>query len=237
MGLVSRVLRPVPRACDQEPLPLQDAQRSEPPVEYFTGPSMAPAFKESFDDIEHKFAGMQYLADHTASCIQLVLKLTKGVEGRILFDKNQFMSSSAARQCARMQELWDAGCEMRLLKPKGGGYASMHVKCWILDERVLLTGSVNLTHGGLDNNKEQLLRIRDKTVVQEALADFEATWLEAEVVTQELMNAMQEAWDKREEKKRVAYQGRPRSCSVSRSLSHALDDATRCTSEPQLNRE
>ena len=92
----------------------------------------------------------------------------------------------------------------------------MHVKTLVFDRKVLLTGSVNLTHNGMENNKEHLYRISDSQLIAEVLADFEQVWASAEPVTQEVIADMMERHTKRA--------SRPRSKSVSRSLSTELDD-------------
>ena len=107
---------------------------------------------------------------------------------------------------------------MRLVKPTGSGFASMHAKCWIIDGHTLLSGSLNLTHGGLDHNVEHLFKITDQMVVNQALCDFERHWADAEPVTQAEIDRMQEKWDKTHVKRE-----RSGSRSVSRSLSQELE--------------
>ena len=58
-----------------------------------------------------------------------------------------------------MKDLWEAGCEIRALKTPTGGFSCMHVKSVIFDDKVALTGSVNLTHYGMGHNKEHIVRI------------------------------------------------------------------------------
>ena len=79
----------------------------------------------------------------------------------------------------------------------------MHTKTWILDEATVLTGSVNLSHGGLENNKEHLYEIRDPQVVKEVLEDFEETWQGAEIVEQSHIEIMQRTSQLREQKKKT----------------------------------
>ena len=138
------------------------------------------------------------------------------------------MDSSCARQPQRMKELWEAGCQMKLLKPKGGGFARMHVKSLIIDERVVLTGSVNMTHSGHENNKEHMYRITEPTAVSDVLADFEKDWGEAELLTQQLINTMLENSEKHRrsrEKSRSVSRSLSQAPAVSRTLSAELDDA------------
>ena len=101
---------------------------------------------------------------------------------------------------------------MKLLQTKGGPFARMHVKSLMFDKKVLLTGSVNLTHNGYENNKEHMFRITEPTTVAAVIEDFEKDWERAEAVTQSLMDAMLRTADNRR-------QQRDKSRSVSRSLS------------------
>jgi phosphatidylserine/phosphatidylglycerophosphate/cardiolipin synthase-like enzyme len=45
----------------------------------------------------------------------------------------------------------------------------MHAKSLIFDEEVLVTGSVNMTHNGYENNKEHMFRITTPSVVADVL--------------------------------------------------------------------
>ena len=122
------------------------------------------------------------------------------------------MESSCARQAPRMRELWDAGCEIRLMRLPHGAFARMHAKSLIMDERVLLTGSVNMTHNGYENNKEHMFRIPEPSVVSSVVEDFDKDWLEAEPLSHQHMTMMMERSEK-------AKQRRKKGRSTSRSLS------------------
>jgi len=149
--------------------------------------------------------------------------LQQNKRGRIIFDRSNFFSSSCARQCARVEELFDAGCEMKMVQPKGGGFACMHTKTWIIDGSVVLTGSVNLTHNGLENNKEHLWRITNGSAVQQLIEDFEQCWIEADVVEQKDIDLMKETWSTRAEKR--GGRSRSASASLARSSS-AIQEAS-----------
>ena len=115
---------------------------------------------------------------------------------------------------------------MKTLKPKkGGGFACMHVKSIIFDDKVLLTGSVNMTHNGYENNKEHLLRLTEPSLLADVVADFEATWLEAEEVTAGEIKLMMENHQARCEKKEAEAESRRSARSVSRSLTRELSEA------------
>jgi len=165
--------------------------------------------------------GLQYASDHTTCLVQIVTKLAKGVKVRLIFDKNNFLNSSCARQAPRMLELFENQCDMKVMKPTdGGNFACMHVKALCFDRKTLLTGSVNMTHNGLENNKEHMYRITEPTAVAEVLTDFEALWAQAEPVTQKLIDDMMSRHALRTDKET----DKPRSKSVSRSLSRSLSN-------------
>ena len=92
-----------------------------------------------------------------------------------------------------------AGVELRVIKPSTAGYASQHAKSWTIDGIVLLTGSVNLTKGGFENNLEHCVISVCKATVREAQFIFEEAWKCGEPVTeQEIGEVVAEARMKRE---------------------------------------
>ena len=90
----------------------------------------------------------------------------------------------------------------------------MHVKTLIFDGRVLLTGSVNMTHNGHENNKEHLFRLTEPTVVADVMKDFEKDWAAAEEVESEHIEQMMSNHADRHTKERSV----PREPSASRSF-------------------
>ena len=58
----------------------------------------------------------------------------------------------------------------------------MHAKCLILDRELVFDGSVNLTHNGMENNKEHLYRITHKPTVRRVFDDFCIEWARSEIV-------------------------------------------------------
>ena len=95
-----------------------------------------------------------------------------------------------------VEELRLAGCEVRQYKPEGSVCTSLHAKSWVLDNAVVLTGSVNLTSNGLGRNKEHMLRITTPSVVRSFAEDFENLWLMAEPITEEYFETQIVAWRK-----------------------------------------
>jgi len=207
------------------PAPLVRGTPPEDSVKFYTGCNMLPVMAAELDSLTSSYRGYCYVMDHTSCCVTLACKVGKGVSCRLILDRSNFLESSCARQADRMAELWKAGCEMRVLRPRGGGFPCMHVKTMIVDERVVLTGSVNMTHNGLENNKEHLYRITVPSAVAAVVEDFDATWAGAELVTTELMDkALAKSAEKAEKAKEKL-----KSRSVSRSLSRELGGAVSST--------
>jgi phosphatidylserine/phosphatidylglycerophosphate/cardiolipin synthase-like enzyme len=141
--------------------PTLEAQRTDGARKslFYSGFHMLPVIKLELEKIERSICGFQYQLDHSECIAQMILKIAiYGVQGRLILDKVNFYSSSCTRQSAGVNELYKAGCLFRIRKPSQGNFSCMHVKCLILDEKVVLTGSVNLTHNGLENNKEHVYR-------------------------------------------------------------------------------
>ena len=125
-----------------------------------------------------------------------------------------------------MEELFDNKCQMRVMRPEGGwNFACMHVKALIFDSKTLLTGSVNMTHNGMENNKEHMYRISESAPVSAVLADFEKEWAAAEPDTRELIDDMLSRHAKRLERDAAKPRSKSLNRGVSRSLSSELDEA------------
>jgi len=215
-------------------LPIGDAEPTDTEAEdrvtqtwFYTGAEMLPVFKQDFEGMQRSFKGTQYLIDHTECCWILSRQADNGIAGQLVLDKDNFFKSTCARQCARLQEMWKSGVQLRFYKPRtSSGFACQHSKSWIVDERVLLDGSCNLTHGGLDHNEEHLIRTVDKNAVAKALQAFESLWQKATVAQQSDMDIMQRNSDKKHEqsKSQGKFQRGTSSRSLSRSLSTELEE-------------
>ena len=73
----------------------------------------------------------------------------------------------------------------------------MHNKIVVVDSRVLLTGSVNLTHNGLENNEENLLVTTAQQPVDAAVLRFYELWSIAKPLGHErLQEAVERATEK-----------------------------------------
>jgi hypothetical protein len=148
---------------------------------FYTGIEMLPIIHREFGEMRSSLCGFQYNLDHTECISQIVVKIAgRSVHGRFILEKKNFYNSSCTRQPARVDDLYQAGCKLRMSKPLWGGFSCMHVKCLIIDQKTVLSGSVNLTHNGLENNKEHLYLMTEPSLAAAVFADFEREWPIAE---------------------------------------------------------
>ena len=136
----------------------------------------------------------------------------------MIFDKANMRDSSCVRQHLRLEDCRSAGVKMKMLRPqrngKSAGFPSLHCKTTCIDGELVLTGSLNPTHNGIDHNKEHLLATREKNVVAAVVEDFEKTWAAAEEITNDDLVTLATAAAKRKGSRQ-----RSSSRSVSRSVS------------------
>ena len=67
---------------------------------------------------------------------------------------------------------------MKTLRPGNTGFAMMHTKTIIVDDAILVTGSLNLTHNGIQNSVEEIVVIVDPAVVRQRKATIERHWID-----------------------------------------------------------
>ena len=178
------------------------ASTREPTVSFFTGSNMIPRLCFEVEEMKESLHGFQYTLDYTTAFMKLCRKLGAGKLAKLILDRKNFYDRSCARQAPRIKELTDAGAMIKILKPEGSGFACMHAKTLIFDKKVVLTGSVNLTHNGLEHNKEHILRTTEPGTVADFLRDFEETWELATTVGPEELASMLEKHAKKKRKKK-----------------------------------
>ncbi len=69
----------------------------------------------------------------------------------------------------RLRERFPDLLEVKLLD-------NLHAKLVIVDDKLLVTGSMNLTESGIHRNIEVVLRVREKDAINEAIEQFERLW-------------------------------------------------------------
>ena len=97
-----------------------------------------------------------------------------------------------------------------------GRFANMHCKTLVFDRQVVLTGSVNMSHNGLENSKEHLFRITVPETVEALIQDFETHWATCQPLTQAEVDEVMTNYHSRQERRAQRSQDGPRS-SPSRS--------------------
>ena len=242
---VSSASRELPRRLAEARQALQaDASREYGAASYFSGADMLNVMLHAITMSNKTIDGMQYCIDHTTGVVMLIAQMYTGVKVRLLLDKSNFYRSSCARQAERVYEIYytmgkTQNGEIRIMSGRTTtGFAMMHCKSWIIDKKICLLGSVNLTHNGLENNTENLLRVLEPECVQMAGNDFDTRWDEAEVVDDDMIKKMmdndaakkEKAEDdrrNREDERRSRSNSRPRadtgrSSSRARSSSRSL---------------
>ena len=158
---------------------------------------MFPTFENTFENARGCIDATVYCIDHQFLTGILVRKAHEGLDIRMLMDQKNFNCSSCIRQAPVQKALFDAGVVMKTYRPAGQGWPCLHAKNFIIDHRVLLTGSVNLTQNGLEKNIETLLWITDPAVLGSASADFEKWWKLAKPVTHVEIDQAVDTWKAR----------------------------------------
>jgi phosphatidylserine/phosphatidylglycerophosphate/cardiolipin synthase-like enzyme len=112
----------------------------------------------------------------------------RGVQIRVILCPTQESNLKTA------ESLRQAGTEVRWYPVDKPGQ-KMHLKMGVIDKRVLLMGSPNWTHSGLNLNHEGLLVVTRCPEVNQAAAQFEADW----TVSASVCPATSTEWDSPEE--------------------------------------
>mgnify|MGYP003321608486 CR=1 FL=1 len=98
----------------------------------------------------------------------------------------------------------------------------MHAKPWIFDEQYVLTGSMNMTHHGVNDNKEHCFWISQKDAVADVVRDFHETWSQLALeVTADDVERMMDKW---RDRKSPSRSRRP---PIRRSLSEQFAEEER----------
>ena len=191
---------------------------------------MKKVFQAELEQVQHSIMMMYFCLDDT-DCVGVIgPKAADKVEVKLLLDRKNCYNSPCKRQPARVKDLWRTNAQLRVLRPSCNEYSSTHVKTMILDNKVVLTGSLNLTHNAFEHNKEHVVRIVDPKCVQQFVEDFYRTWTESEVISTRDIDSMFQYHDKREREKAERggskwqnwkRQGRPLQRSLSAEMSTA----------------
>lgn len=108
-----------------------------------------------------------FLITHRQISNALVLAKRRGVDVRVIMDAN-----GAATSHTKIKELRDSGI---LLKTEN--YAGkLHAKSIIIDDKYIITGSMNFSYSGADKNDENVLIIKDEKLAKAYKQFFLYLW-------------------------------------------------------------
>jgi HKD family nuclease len=177
--------------------------------------------KSVIENAQEELMIVQYEFDHEVLTEKICEKVRQGVHVRFIVDRRKFERSSCVHMAERVAQCFQAGVDLRThLPPKGKGWASCHLKCVTADRRVMLTGSVNMTTNGIQNNVEQVVRLTDAMNLERQCEFFARLWEEAKPVTPEDMDRVlgRKADSKEKEEAKKAEKKHQQSAASSSSL-------------------
>ncbi|MFC1732750.1 phospholipase D-like domain-containing protein [candidate division KSB1 bacterium] len=121
---------------------------------------------EELDKAEKSIYFMTFSFTHDKIGDLLVKKHDQGVEVRGVFEKRQ------NSQYSEFSKLNESGIDVKLDSNK----ATMHHKVFIIDEKVVVTGSFNPTMNGDTNNDENIIIIKNKAIANSFLEEFDLVY-------------------------------------------------------------
>jgi len=96
----------------------------------------------------------------------LIDKFNQGVNVKGVMEKQQ------RSRYSEFSKLKDSGIDVKWDKNR----ASMHHKVFIIDEKIVITGSYNPTKNGNEKNNENLLIIHDKSLAELYIKEFNSLY-------------------------------------------------------------
>ena len=109
--------------------------------------------------------------------------MRRGVRVRILTDKNRLKSGGCAGTYPALLAALEWNVEVRFRQPSSGCMSAQHEKSWIFDNKVIATGSFNLTKNSVLSCEEALVITNAVSVVDDMRAHFSRLWADSEVLT------------------------------------------------------
>ena len=121
---------------------------------------------ETLDKANKSIYFMTFSFTHDKIGDILIKKFKLGVEVKGVFEKTQ------KNDFTEFEKLNDTGIFVRWDKNK----ANMHHKVFIIDEKIVITGSFNPTMNGDTRNDENLVIIHDEEIAEKYLEEFRYLW-------------------------------------------------------------
>jgi len=141
--------------------------------------------------------------------------LDRGIHVRIVVDMSQITNPSGAYQITALQKLMECGAHVRTRKPQAAYYSIQHEKSWMFDNRIVATGSMNLTTNSATHCEENVCITREVSTVKAFRAHYVWIFDDARDVTMDELELAQQ--------KRSQSRGRS-SSMVRKSTARSSDD-------------
>ena len=157
------------------------------PASFYMNEKIAPMLMRLIESARSEIKLMAYQIDHEMGMRSLARAAhERRVTLKVLVDRRSIdePGRGPAKQSERLKRLMEeAGpaLELRKLTPvhaEAGWYNSMHAKLWVFDNQVMVTGSPNFT-GQSEKNLENIVVLRDVSVVDDARIFFDQAWVKA----------------------------------------------------------
>jgi len=110
---------------------------------------------------------MTFSFTHPEIAQELVIKYNEGVKVRGLFEK------SGNNAYSKHDFLLSQGLDVKMFAEK----INIHHKVFIIDNRTVITGSMNPTKAGDTKNDENMLVIHNKEIAKQFVEEFEKLWI------------------------------------------------------------
>lgn len=137
--------------------------------------SVAEVIEDQLQAAKKSIDAALYRLDSPRLARALETALLKGLNVRLVLDRNKYVSTAATRELLAGRHL-----SPRLSAGPQGRFRKMHHKFVILDGQVVLTGSYNWTIESEEQNYDNLLIIRHPSVVLPYVREFEELWASSE---------------------------------------------------------
>lgn len=133
------------------------------------GKDIINAWLDLVDGAEETILIATYKFTSRTALNELIEAKERGVEVKMIFD-----GAAAAKKNSLVDKAINAGFEVR--KWPSGEAGKMHVKLYIFDNRIMVSGSFNLTRSAETENTELMFRTDDKRALEDALAAWNSLY-------------------------------------------------------------
>jgi phosphatidylserine/phosphatidylglycerophosphate/cardiolipin synthase-like enzyme len=131
------------------------------------------------DSAQQSIRFMAFSFTHDDLGAAVLERAKAGVDVSGIFEKR-----GSETEYSELSNLYCAGLPVR----QDGNKGTFHHKVFVIDDEILVTGSLNFSNNADESNDENVIIIRNREIAAEYLQEFERRWAEAEVPDQADMN-------------------------------------------------